>query len=108
MCERVRLAVAASILEEGHERIAAIEALEEYQKRPIWRPKKKREGGPRVVVQDQARFLSEMARLGLEIPDHRVVDNELVPTEDPEATAERNTLVAEQLSMDLETAGRLM
>ncbi|MFU8871033.1 Eco29kI family restriction endonuclease [Micromonospora sp. SL4-19] len=108
MRERVRLAVAASILEEGEERTAAIEALEAYQRRPIWRPKKSRERGPRVVVQDQARFLSEMARLGLEIPEHRVVDNELDPAEDPEATAERNTLVAEQLAMELDTDGRLM
>lgn len=108
MRERVHLAVSASVLEEGDERTAAIEALESYQRRPIWRPRKKQEGGPRVVVQDPVRFLSEMRRLGLEVPEHRVVDDELDPAEDPEATAERNTLIAEQLSGEFRADGYLI
>lgn len=100
MRERVLLAVVASVLNEGPERQAALEALEAYQKRPIWRPRKQNESGPKVVVQDQARFLAEMERLGLEVPEHRVVEDEFLPDDDPEATAERNTLVAEQLSED--------
>jgi hypothetical protein len=103
MRERVCLAVAASVLPEGRERREAIEALEAYQKRPIWRPRKKDEHGPKVVVQDQARFFAEMKRLGLEVPEHRVVNDELVPDDDPEVTAERNTLAAEQVSMELDT-----
>jgi hypothetical protein len=108
MRERVRLAVAASILEEGDERAAAIEALDAYQKRPIWRPKKSHETGPMVVVQDHDRFLAEMTRLGLEVPNYQVVDNELDAAEDPESTAERNTLIAEKTAKEMETDIHLM
>lgn len=106
MRERVRLAVAASVLDDGLERDDAIAALRAYQKRPIWRPKKRGEPGPTVVVQDRDRFFAEMQRLCLDVPDHRVVEDELDSEDDPEILAEESTLVADQLSMESYTEAR--
>jgi hypothetical protein len=101
MRERVGLAISASVLGEGQERKEAVKALDAYQRRPIWRPRRSREQGANVVVQDPDRFFVEMARLGLEIPPHQVVEDELVSDNDPEAMAERNTSVAEQTDLDV-------
>ncbi|MBB2944597.1 hypothetical protein FB565_004330 [Actinoplanes lutulentus] len=91
MHERVRLAIAASVAIDEDEQDDAIATLEDYRKRPIWRPKLGRESGPRVVVQDIDRFTAEMDRLGLEIPEYRVVSDENFASNDPEMLAERST-----------------
>jgi hypothetical protein len=80
MKERIRKGIDVSLMRDEPARDTHLEWLKKNRPPVIWAPAKKNAtSDKRIRVSDERRFLAEIERLGVEVPEYRLVSADEIP-----------------------------